>query len=93
MITSEEIKKLAELARIEIGETEMEKLTKDVDAILGYVGQIKDATGNVSKNVPLLSNVMREDVVTNKEGEYTEKLLHNAPKREGAYLKVKKILG
>jgi Asp-tRNA(Asn)/Glu-tRNA(Gln) amidotransferase C subunit len=35
---------------------------------------------------------MREDVIVNKAGEYTEKLLGNAPSREGNYLKVKKIL-
>jgi Asp-tRNA(Asn)/Glu-tRNA(Gln) amidotransferase C subunit len=35
---------------------------------------------------------MRDDVVTNNTDEYTEKLLNNAPSREGRYLKVKKIL-
>ena len=98
MITSKDIKSLAELARIEISDSEAEQLTQEVDSILVYVGQIKDASRDLSlqtgmdKLVPKLQNVMREDVVTNTEGEYTERLLNNAPSREGKYFKVKKIL-
>ena len=93
MVSKEEVKNLASLARIEISEEETEKLTKDVDAILGYVGQIQEVTGGAEKTVPKLRNVMREDIVINKDGQYTEKLLDSTPSREGEYLKVKKILG
>ena len=92
MITKEDIKNLADLARIEISESEAEKMTSEMDSILAYVGQIKDSTGDLERETPKLRNVMRDDVVTNKPGEYKEKLLNNAPSREGDYLKVKKIL-
>lgn len=92
MITPKDIKNLADLARIEISDTETESLTHEVDSILEYVGQIKNATGDVEKMVPELHNVMRDDVVTNEPGQYTENLLANAPSREGNYIKVKKIL-
>lgn len=92
MITKEDIKNLADLARIEVSDAEMEKMAKEVGSILGYVGQIKDLAGDMERHVPVLRNVMREDVITVGEGEYTEKLLNNAPAREGQYLKVKKIL-
>ena len=92
MITKEDIKNLANLARIEIPQEEAEKLTAEVDSILDYVGQIKDVSGDAERKIPKLRNVLREDVVTNEEGEYTEKLLSNAPSREKNYLKVKKIL-
>ncbi len=92
MITKEDIKNLADLARIEISDTEAEGLTTQIDSILGYVGQIKDSTGDVQGTTPKLRNVMRDDVVTNAGGQYTEKLLNNAPSREGEYVKVKKIL-
>lgn len=92
MITSKDIKDLADLARIEVSDAEAEGLTSQIDSILGYVGQIKDSTGDVERVIPKLRNVMRPDVVTNSDGEYTEKLLNNAPSREGKYLKVKKIL-
>jgi aspartyl-tRNA(Asn)/glutamyl-tRNA(Gln) amidotransferase subunit C len=92
MISKEDIKKLANLARIEISETEAEKLTPEIDSILGYVGQIKDAVGDIKKEVPRLHNIMRDDIVTNTENQYTEKLLNNVPSKESGFVKVKKIL-
>ena len=91
-ITSKDIKNLASLARIEISEEEAERLTPEIDSILGYVGQIKDVVGNIKKDVPKLHNVMREDVSTNISRQYTDDILNNAPDREGDYIKVKKIL-
>ena len=91
-VTSKDIKNLASLARIEISEEEAEKLTPEIDSILGYVGQIKDVVGNIKKEVPKLHNIMREDISTNTSGQYTDDILSNAPDREGDYIKVKKIL-
>ncbi len=91
-ITKEEIKKLAALARIEIPEDESEKMTSEIDSILGYIGQINNAKVTDNKVLPKLRNVMREDVVEHEPKEYTEKILKNAPAREGNFLKVKKIL-
>jgi aspartyl-tRNA(Asn)/glutamyl-tRNA(Gln) amidotransferase subunit C len=93
MITTEDIKHLADLARMEISESELQKLTGEIDSILGYVGQIMNTEGGMKREVPALRNVMREDVPQNKSGEYTEAILQNAPAREKNYLKVKKILG
>lgn len=91
-ITKEQIENLAKLARIGLSREEALNLTVEVDSILGYVDQIKEVTGETKKVTPKLRNVMREDVVTNSKGQYKEKLLNNAPSREGDYLKVKKIL-
>ena len=91
-ITSKDIKNLAELARIEISESEAEGLTSEIDSILEYIGQTKDAVGDMEKKVPELHNVMRDDVVTNEPGQYAENLLKNSPAKEGNYFKVKKIL-
>jgi aspartyl-tRNA(Asn)/glutamyl-tRNA(Gln) amidotransferase subunit C len=96
MITTADIEKLASLARIKISEEGKESMTKDIESILEYVGQVKNIkqdSVSESKNVPLVHNVMREDVVTNVSGAHTEDLLSAAPHREGNYLKVKKILG
>lgn len=91
MIKKEDIKNLASLARIEINESEAESLTKEVDSILEYVGQIKSFSEGTEFKKPLLKNVLREDVLTNEPTEYTEDILENAPKREGNYLDVKNI--
>lgn len=94
MITKEDITKLAALARIELPESEKEKLAKDVGNILGYVDQIKTVAATVSneKVAGELRNVMRDDIVTTETGANTETLLLSAPARQGDYLKVKKIL-
>ena len=92
MVTKKDIQNLAGLARMEISETEAESLVPEMDSILEYVGQIKNSVGDIEKIVPELHNVIREDVATNTARQYTEKILDNAPEREGNYIKVKKIL-
>lgn len=91
-ITKEEVKKLADLSRIDMTEEESQSMTGEIDSILGYVSVVQKFTGGIEREIPKLRNIMRGDVSTNKEGEYTESLLKNAPKREGDYLAVKKIL-
>ena len=92
MITREDIKNLADRARLEIEDSEAESLTKEVDSILGYVSQIETMPTSDKSEIPVLRNVMREDSVTHQPGQYTEDLLSNAPAREKNLLKVKKIL-
>jgi len=102
MISKEEIKKLADLARIEITEKEQEKLALEMDEILGYVGQIKEMTGNEEKieNPPLVTrgrlggviNVMREDTDPIASETYSKDLIAEFPETQNNYLKVKKIL-
>ncbi len=88
---------LAKLARIEIGDKEAESLSHEFDAILGYVGEIKNAglkindLGFKKEEFPV-RNIMREDDKYHDSGIYTEKILEQAPNREGNYIKVKKIL-
>lgn len=101
-INNKEIEKLGELARIKLGEEEKKGLKKDIESILGYVSEIQKVSSEVTKDSPLwqqrtvlcenLCNVMREDREPHKSGLYTEKILENAPDREGDYVKVKKIL-
>lgn len=86
---------LAKLARIEMGAEEAKRLSHEFDAILDYVSEVK----KVSSNLPLqrgrmegVYNVMRQDGEPHASGIYTEKMLLQAPAREGNYLKVKKIL-
>ena len=92
MITKQEVLHLANLARIKLLPNEAEDFAKEIDSILDYIGQIKEVSGDLKKEKPLLRNVMRDDIVEHKIGEFTEKILSNAPQRQGNYLKVKKIL-
>jgi aspartyl-tRNA(Asn)/glutamyl-tRNA(Gln) amidotransferase subunit C len=97
MITTQDIQKLAELSRIKIAPEEQESLRSEIESILGYIDQIKKATqasvdDEKSGDVSALRNIMREDGAPHASGIFTEKILSQAPAREGNYLKVKKIL-
>ncbi|MBK5215259.1 MAG: Asp-tRNA(Asn)/Glu-tRNA(Gln) amidotransferase subunit GatC [Candidatus Pacebacteria bacterium] len=96
----EDVKKLADLARIDMSDEEMTKIAKDFDPILAYVGQVQEAL-KLSEKISLenkkpenyfLHNVMREDVVANSRGEYTEKIIAEMPDTQDGFLKVKQIL-
>jgi len=91
----EDIEHLAKLSRIAVTDTEADELATDITSILGYVSDIEAITGTSApeKKVGVLFNVMREDENPDEPGMYTEDLLSLAPKRDGQYLKVKKIIG
>ncbi len=94
-ITTEEIEKLAMLARIALSPEEKERMRGEVDSILEYVATIQkvsEAAGARTPSIVAQRNVMREDANPHESGIYTEALVSSAPRREGNYLKVKKIL-
>lgn len=94
-MNKEEVLKWATLARIEIGDDEAESLSHEFEAILNYVGEVKGVSSDsfklVADSLPI-RNVMRGDGEPHEAGEYTNKILNQAPAREGNYIKVKKIL-
>lgn len=107
MLSIEELRKLSELARISVPDAELEELRGQLETILTYVGEIQTAdttslselrsasTAGVAEaktSLPALRNVWREDDAPHATGEYTEAIVANFPKREGDFLKVKKIL-
>lgn len=95
-ITKEEIKKLAELARIEVGEEEAGKLSGEMDAILDYVRQVSEIPSPSKGEGDALArgevNIMREDENPTESETYSKELIAEFPRKEGDYLKVKKIL-
>jgi aspartyl-tRNA(Asn)/glutamyl-tRNA(Gln) amidotransferase subunit C len=94
MITPKEIEHLATLARIKLTEDDKKSLTKEFDSILAYVDQLKkadvkmDAEGRVGD----LRNVSRSDTARVISQEDRERLLNEAPDREGDFIAVKKII-
>ncbi|HHE67592.1 MAG TPA: Asp-tRNA(Asn)/Glu-tRNA(Gln) amidotransferase subunit GatC [Candidatus Parcubacteria bacterium] len=93
MLSKEQIKHIAQLARLELEDKEIESLKKELSSILDYVEKLKevDISGVEPTSHPfLLKNVMREDEVEefkNKKG-----LFQAAPELKEGYFKVKKIL-
>ena len=79
MISIEETKKVAELAKLEFDEKGLEKMSKELSNILGYMEILNDIdTENVIANEIMSSNitVIREDKV--EKFENTKGILENA---------------
>jgi aspartyl-tRNA(Asn)/glutamyl-tRNA(Gln) amidotransferase subunit C len=94
MISNEDVKKLASLARIKVTEEEVASLAKDMENILDYVAQVQQVSGagDSKEKKERNRNVLRDDMNPHESGAFTEEILNEAPRREGNYLKVKKIL-
>jgi len=91
-LTSEQVKHVAELARIGLDEKETERFKDQLSAILDFVGKLQEI--DTSKTQPLsqttgLKNVFREDLV--KPSLPQEKVLLNAPEKYNGYFKVKPV--
>jgi aspartyl-tRNA(Asn)/glutamyl-tRNA(Gln) amidotransferase subunit C len=92
LMTSDDIAKLGELAKIEIKPEEAESFKKDFDSILGYIKSIESVDiGEVSTEY-LVKNVMRKDANPNESSSNTEALLKAAPETYDGFVKVNKIL-
>lgn len=94
-MNTDKVKHLATLARIELSDAEVEKFTKELGSILGYVENINEVAGNDDSGrieSAGVRNVMREDVDAHETGLYTDALLAEAPETQDGFVKVKKIL-
>lgn len=94
MVTPDEVKKLAALARISVPDAELPRFVKEFEGVLAYVGQLEKlsvATDDAG-SLPPLRNVFRRDDEPHAKGEWTEKLAMQLPEREGDALKVKQII-
>ena len=93
-VTKKDVEHIAKLARLEFNEQQKEKLTQEMNDILGYIEKLNEVdTSNVEplSHVIELSNVMREDEV--KPSLSQEEALKNAPEKTEKFFKVPKVIG
>ena len=92
-ISSDEVKKVAQLARLELNEGEIHQHAEQLEKILEYIKQLEKIN---TENVPCTTraievvNVLRKDEKTNYEN--SEEILDLAPSRENKFFKVPKII-
>ncbi|MCL5008723.1 MAG: Asp-tRNA(Asn)/Glu-tRNA(Gln) amidotransferase subunit GatC [Patescibacteria group bacterium] len=93
MLSKEEVLRIAKLARIELGEADVEKFQKNLSTVLEYVEALKtvDTSGleEVSQVTGLI-NVQRDDRAVLAQNR--EEILGQAPEIKDGYFKVKAIL-
>jgi aspartyl/glutamyl-tRNA(Asn/Gln) amidotransferase C subunit len=92
MASTEDVQKLASLARLSIPEEKLPAFAAEFDAILAYVGKLDELNVAKGTNTPALRNVFREDGEPHESGKYTEKIAAQFPSRKGDALSVKQII-
>ena len=92
-ITKEEVKKVAQLARLELDDHAINHHVEQLEKILDYIKQLEKIDTN---NVPCttraieVTNVFRKD--EKKNSDCREELLDLGPSREDKYFKVPQIM-
>lgn len=93
-MNTEDVKKLADLSRLELTDDQVREYQKDFEGILGYIDTLQSVDiGDVSQAFyGANTNYLRDDEQSYQTGEFSEDLLDAAPARDGDFIKVQKIL-
>ena len=89
----QEVAKVARLARIEMGDDELERMAPQLSNIIGWIEQLSEVN---TENVEPLANVvnielaLRKDEVT--DGDCVGKVLANAPEETQGFFVVPKVV-
>ena len=92
-ITTDEVKYVANLAKLYVDDSEAEMLTTEMESIINFADMLSEldtesiAPTNHAMNV---HNVFREDVIENSYSQ--EDILRNAPSQEGGCYLVPKVV-
>ena len=93
-LTRDNVAKVADLARLNLSEAELERYTEQLGAVLDHAEDVAsldlDGVPPTAHPVPLV-NVLRDDVVV--EGVDREEVLSQAPSVEDRRFRVPAILG
>ena len=94
MLGKDEVKHIAKLARLELTDTEIEKMQKDLSGILDYFNVLKRAPrANTEINAQSpAKNTLRKDEAVQKPASLANNLIAQAPDKKEGYIKVKSIL-
>lgn len=89
------VRRVANLARLRLDETEVEKLQAEINGILGWIEQLQavdtDGVEPMAGGSPVAVALRwRKDEVT--DGGQADAVLRNAPDREGEYFGVPKVV-
>jgi aspartyl-tRNA(Asn)/glutamyl-tRNA(Gln) amidotransferase subunit C len=94
-LTQKEIEHIADLARINLNDSEKEKMTRELGLILDYIGKLNEVnTRGIEPIAQItgLENVFRSDELERPLSSVEKFLLSQFPDGANSYLRVKKIL-
>ena len=92
-VDKDTVNKIARLSRIAINDAEAGKMVGELNGILAWVEQLGEVDCNgVEPMTAVIPNKLRlrDDVVT--DGDVRDKVLANAPAKEGSFFGVPKVI-
>lgn len=92
-ITQKEVEHVAHLARLNLSQAELEKMTEQLDTLLSYVAKLDELdTQNIlpTTHAFSISNAFRDDTVRNSLSR--KDALANSPKQNDEYFVVPRII-
>lgn len=92
-ISKNEVEHVANLARLNLSDNELETMTGQLDNILSYVDKLEELdTSEVAPTTHVfsVSNAFREDVV--KESLNQSEAVKNGPQQNGEFFQVPKVI-
>ncbi len=95
MISKDEVQHIAKLARLELTEKEIEKMQKDMSAILDYFDLLQKTPlrQGFAGQAPKYGNEqLRKDEILPRDTSLAQKIIAAAPDKKEDYIKVKTIL-
>lgn len=95
IVSSKEIKKVADLSRISLAKAENKRFCSEIDSVLEYfkdLGKVNIKNYHAFDHYDQRSNDFRQDIV--KEASESEQgaMIKSFPQKSGKYLKVKAVL-
>lgn len=94
MLTSEEVRHIALLARIGLTDAEVEKNRKDLSGVLDFfheLGELDLSGESVGDGIPVKENDTREDRVAEFGDTGREDILNGVPVKKDGYIKVRSV--
>lgn len=94
MLSTEEVKRIARLARIGLEEKEIKTFQTDLSAVLGSFQELEEADVDgmsVFDSMPSMTNALRDDVPKVPDIDEQMRILSNFPREEGRNLTVKSV--
>ena len=89
-----DVENLAELAKLELSQSEKESMLHDMDGIIGYVKQIEEVSvGDLGHSDPTYNVFRQDEEVDAQARDFSKDLITGQfPASKDGFLKVKKIL-
>lgn len=95
MISLDQVKHIAKLARLGLTNQEAEKMQKELGVILDYIDLLDTADVSSVKTEAHLfetKNISRRDVASNPDENQIKEIINQFPSKENDFIKVKEVL-